>query len=489
MWQTADGSLSVANCAQCGRKLPGFVLGRKICQWCVRHEAAQRGEDVDQLQPLMPTPWAGSGTRSMILTQIFFAMNAAVFLAMALAEGSIADFSSGLLVQWGGNAGSLTLGGQWWRLLTCLFVHGGIIHIAFNMWCLWDLGALCESLYGRWTFAALYLTCGLGASAASVAWQPNGLSVGASGAIFGLAGALIASYYLGEFSMPAAAVRRTLTSVVVFVGYSLIFSAMSSRTDNAAHVGGLVTGLVLGALIAKGAPDPGQSVRRVAIFLLVLLGVSAGLMGLQHSHSYLIHAQRAGRFLAENKSEEAIAELRRVIQERPDFVPAHFALAQSYLRKSDFGNAEIELRRVLELRPGSEDAAYALGILYLEQNKNDQARSTFARMISADPNSAEARYGLGLVDLGEEKYQDALANFSLAAKFNPDFEDVDYKIGRAQFKLKNYDDAIAAFHREQEKIGDYEAVEAALADAYRAKGMTQQAEEAARKARQLSTKK
>ena len=489
MWQTAGGLLSVANCAQCGRKLPGFVLGRKICQWCIRHEAAQRGEDVDEVQPVMPTPWAASGAGSMILTQVFFAMNAAVFLGMAFAAGSITDFSSGLLVQWGGNAGSLTLAGEWWRLITCLFVHGGIIHIAFNMWCLWDLGALCESLYGRWSFGALYLICGLGASAASLAWQPNGLSVGASGAIFGLAGALIASYSLGEFSMPRSAVRGTLTSVVVFVGYSLIFSAMSSRTDNAAHVGGLVTGLVLGALIAKGAPHPGQPVRRVAIFSLALLGISVGLMALQHSHGYLIHAQRAGRFLAENKSDEAIVELQRVVQERPDFVPAHLALAQSYLRKSDYGKAEIELRRVLELRPGNEDAAYELGIMYLEQNKKDQARSTFAQMVAQDPNSAEARYGLGLVDLGEEKYQDALQNFNLTAKFNPDFEDVDYKIGRAQFQLKNYDDAIAAFHREQEKIGDYEALETALADAYRAKGMTQQAEEATRKASQLSTKK
>ena len=130
MWQTAGGLLSVANCAQCGRKLPGFVLGRKICQWCIRHEAAQRGEDVDEVQPVMPTPWAGSGASSMILTQVFFAMNAAVFLGMAFAAGSITDFSSGLLVQWGGNAGSLTLAGEWWRLITCLFVHGGIIHIA-----------------------------------------------------------------------------------------------------------------------------------------------------------------------------------------------------------------------------------------------------------------------------------------------------------------------------------------------------------------------
>src|SRR5260370_22111755 len=107
------------------------------------------------------------------------------------------------------------------------------------MWCLWDLGRLAESLYGHWTFGAVYLITGLAASVTSVAWHPTGLSAGASGAIFGIAGALISSFYLGEFSLPRAAVAGTLRSVVMFAGYNLVFGAMWGRTDNAAHVGGL----------------------------------------------------------------------------------------------------------------------------------------------------------------------------------------------------------------------------------------------------------
>ena len=124
---------------------------------------------------------------------------------------------------WGANFGPLTVGGQWWRLLTCVFLHGGLLHIAFNMWCLWDLGRLAESVYGHWTFAIVYLICGLSASIGSVLWNPAVLSVGASGAIFGIAGALIASFYLGEFSLPRAAVTGMLRSVVMFVGYNLVF--------------------------------------------------------------------------------------------------------------------------------------------------------------------------------------------------------------------------------------------------------------------------
>lgn len=425
----------------------------------------------------------------MVLTQVFFGINVAVFIGMALAGISIMEPSSQELVHWGANAGPLTLAGDWWRLLTCLFVHGGIVHIAFNMWCLWSLGGLCESLYGHWTFGAVYLISGLGASLASVVWRPGGVSVGASGAIFGLAGALIAAYYLGEFSMPRSAVMGSLRSVVAFVGYNLVFGAMIGPIDNAAHVGGLVTGLVLGALIAKGAPDPNQPVRRAAVLLIVLLAVSGGVMALQHSRSYLAHTQRAGELLDDNQPDQAIAELQHAIQQRPDYAPAHFALAQAYFRRSDFAKAEAELKRVLELSPGDEDAFYDLGITYLDEKQTQQARNTFAQMLVLNRNSADAHFGLGLVDAAEEKYQDAIHEYTLAAQSNLTAGNAYYKIGLAQAKLKNYDDAIAAYRKEQEKSGDDDYIETALADVYRAKGMTQQAEEAMRRAAQLRTQK
>ncbi|MGC2273263.1 MAG: rhomboid family intramembrane serine protease, partial [Candidatus Sulfotelmatobacter sp.] len=160
----------MANCIRCGRQLSGFTFGKKICPWCVQHEAQQRGElREDARQPVMRTPWVRRGESTITLTQVFFGINVAVFLGMVLASANPAAFLSPLqefagmeLVQWGANVGPLTISGEWWRLLTCVFVHGGLLHIGFNMWCLWDLGALSESLYGRWTFGVLYLICGLG---------------------------------------------------------------------------------------------------------------------------------------------------------------------------------------------------------------------------------------------------------------------------------------------------------------------------------------
>src|SRR5271154_2343170 len=152
------------------------------------------------------------------------------------------------------------------------------------MWCLWGLGRLAESVYDRWTFGAVYLITGLAASVASIAWNPIGVSAGASGAIFGIAGALIAAFYLGEFALPKTVVSGLLMSVLKFAGYNLVLGAFLGHTDNAAHVGGLVSGLILGALIARVAPQRDDSMRRVSVLLVGILWVFGGAVWLRHSH-------------------------------------------------------------------------------------------------------------------------------------------------------------------------------------------------------------
>jgi membrane associated rhomboid family serine protease len=283
----------MANCVRCGRQLPGFTLGRKICHWCVRHAAEQRGEIAeDATQPVMPTPWVRRREPAITLTQVIFGMNAAVFLGMALAASSILDFPVPEMVRCGANVGALTISGEWWRLLTNIFIHGGIIHIAFNMWCLWYLGALAESLYGAWTYACVYLICGIGASLASAAWHPYTPSVGASGAIFGLAGALLAGFKLGEFSVPRAELSGELRSLGAFVVFNLIFGVAMSGVDNAAHIGGLVTGLIVGALIAVIAPRREQAPRRAVVFLGVVLAVGFGAMQVAHHYGVPLRLQK-----------------------------------------------------------------------------------------------------------------------------------------------------------------------------------------------------
>lgn len=188
-------------------------------------------------------------------------LNVAVFALMALTGVPLLNPMGRQptvwqLFDWGANYGPATLNGQWWRLLSSTFIHGGIIHLALNMQCLWQLGRLTERLYGNWAFLLLYILSGLGGSVASLLWNPLTFSVGASGAIFGVAGGLVAFLYLGKLPLSRAATRSILSSTVVFVGYSLFFGFINPGIDNAAHIGGLAIGALVGALLTRPLPPP-----------------------------------------------------------------------------------------------------------------------------------------------------------------------------------------------------------------------------------------
>jgi rhomboid protease GluP len=458
---------------------------KKICQWCVHHEAVQRGEDSGNVpQPVMAAPWARRGEASITLTQIFFGASVAVFIAMVLASGPSLDFTGQVMVRLGANYGPYTLSGQWWRLVTYMFLHGGLLHIAFNMWCLWDLGALAESLYGRWTFGTIYLITGIAGGLASVAWNPQVLSVGASGAIFGLAGALIASFYLGEFSLPKIAIGGTLRSLLVFAGFNLFFGGVVGGIDNACHIGGLVSGLILGALIARVAPDPNALGRRISILLLVILVVAGSALGVQRWRGFPMRFALSLPSLSENGPNQAIAHLQAVIRQRPNFAEAHFALAVAYFSRGQYPQAEGEFQRVLELQPKQKAARFQLGMTYLNEKRPKDAENSFRELLAEDANDADARFGLALALASEGNHQAAIQEYTAAAKLS-DVPTLYYNLGISYSKLKMYDEAIAAYLKERDKNGDDIDTENALAEAYQAKGMTQQAQEARSKAAQL----
>jgi rhomboid protease GluP len=472
-----------------------LTFGKKICQWCVQHEAAQRSEeDDDARQHVMPAP----GVRreaGITLTHVFFGANLAVFLAMVLASSdplAFADpnqgFPTPLAVHFGANVGVYTLTGQWWRLLTYMFLHGNLLHIGFNMWCLWDLGALCESLYGRWTYLCIYLLTGVCGGLASAGWNPMRPSVGASGAIFGLAGALIASFYLGEFSLPSIAIRSTLRSLVFFVGFNVFFGSLFPGIDNACHAGGLVSGLILGALIARVAPEPDRPLRRAGVLFFGLLLVLGGAMGMQRWRGAPMHFGRS-TFFPTNSPEAIIADLQKEVQQNPADVSAHYSLAQLYLAQGQPSEAEAELKRILELRPQETRVRMDLATTYLRHGDIKNAQQEFAKVVAQEPNNARAHFGLGITLADQQDHQSAIGEYKTALQLDPQASRVSYRMGVSQAALKQYDNAIASFLREREISGDSWELENALADAYQAKGMRQQEQEARSKALQLQNGK
>lgn len=155
------------------------------------------------------------------------------------------------LLAWGANAGTLTVHGEWWRLVASLFLHGNIVHIAINMWVLWSAGRLTERLFGNVSIAVIYLVSGLAGNLLSIAWNPAGLSVGASGAIFGMLGAFIAYLVRGRARIPPPLLWAHLLPTALFTLFSLLNGLGQAGIDNAAHVGGLASGLVLGWGLAR----------------------------------------------------------------------------------------------------------------------------------------------------------------------------------------------------------------------------------------------
>ena len=176
--------------------------------------------------------------------------NTAIFIAMVVVA-RFGTFGPQQLLNWGANFGPLTVNGQWWRLVTALFVHFNIAHLVLNMWALWNVGRLAERLYGTRIFLVLYFVSGAFASLTSIAWDPSHTSAGASGAIFGILGAFIAFLAHQQTHMPAAIVRAHWISTLAFVLFNLVSGALQPGIDNAAHIGGLLSGYALGLILAR----------------------------------------------------------------------------------------------------------------------------------------------------------------------------------------------------------------------------------------------
>jgi len=189
-----------------------------------------------------PRTWA---TRAIVIA------NVAIWLAMVATGTDPMRPDVQTLIDWGANLLPLTVD-QPWRLFTATVLHAGLVHIGFNMWVLWDAGRLAERFYGSLQFLLIYLISGLFGSLASLFFAARtGVSVGASGAIFGVVGALLAALFTKHSKLPAGMAASMRSSMLLFVGYSLFMGFISSFIDNAAHIGGLVSGFAAAVILAE----------------------------------------------------------------------------------------------------------------------------------------------------------------------------------------------------------------------------------------------
>ncbi|MFA4965560.1 MAG: rhomboid family intramembrane serine protease [Thermoleophilia bacterium] len=254
------------SCSNCGRPIchecmiPAPVGFR--CPECVREQSAGAPRARVVTRGQIRSRWGAAGmggSRGMSVTKVLVAINV-VFFFLELAVGA-----SG--VMGGGSAKALIdLGAlvpafvfvqhEYWRLFTSAFLHLGLLHLAFNMWALWVIGDYVEATLGRLKFVILYFVSAVAGSVLVLVAAPAvGLTVGASGAVYGVFGALAAHAYINRTRDPRS--RAMLGNVVFLIVINLVFTFSSSVVSWQAHIGGLAAGAATMFLFTLGGrKDP-----------------------------------------------------------------------------------------------------------------------------------------------------------------------------------------------------------------------------------------
>ena len=182
-------------------------------------------------------------TKDYLITPILIFINIIVFVIMAIDGTGVINSDPEKLIQWGANYRELTLNGELWRLISCMFIHIGIVHLIMNLYALIFIGSLLEPIIGKSKFLTVYLITGIVASTASLWWNTFALSAGASGAIFGLFGiflALLTTNYIDK------SIRQNLLKYISIYIILNITYGFKEGIDAAAHLGGLFSGILIG---------------------------------------------------------------------------------------------------------------------------------------------------------------------------------------------------------------------------------------------------
>lgn len=412
-----------ANCRTCGAPLPSLSFGaaKDQCESCRRVHAAgshpivqrtddkggaQNAPDFSQYQP-SDSAQAVAARRPewQSATGVLIAINVAVFLLMVLADRrALMSPPQEMLIKWGADFGPLTLDNQPWRVITSGFLHIGIIHIAVNMWSLWILGRITERFIGPTSLAVTYLLTGIGASLASLAWNPLRVSAGASGPIFGFVGALMGIFFFAKSRMDPVQ-RKNLLSWVVRIAVINLFIGMTAGIDNMAHVGGMVTGAVVGSalVISVKWKTQDRAAMRRSIFVAVLVVLTLLFVPVRAKNKELLTGYRAAVALDHKDYNSAIAVLRQYAQEHPDEASAHASLGYVLQESKRDDEAAEEYKRALSLDKNQHEASVNLGIIYVAQGRGKEALPLFAGHIDKIKADAECyrSYGEALMQNGE----------------------------------------------------------------------------------------
>jgi rhomboid protease GluP len=355
-----------------------------------------------------PTPSIRLPLAKPVVTNILLGLVGLAFLAEVVISRSVTGISTAASIAAGAQVNSLIFGGDYWRLLSAIFLHGGLMHLAFNGWALFSVGRDMESLLGSVWFTAIYLLAGLAGNVAYYLLGPNVPSLGASGAIFGLIGAE-AAFFLRNRPLLGKFGRQRLGNLAMMIGINLVFGFTVPGINNIAHLGGLLVGFGLGWVMAPqyqvewalvGAEPVGMMRDRTskqrrwlgigAVTLLLLCGVWLGSQRWAESGAVLRQQAQA----ALDKSDLAGAEalLTRAVAADPTDPDNHYALGVVRAQLGELPQAAASLETVLKQVPNQVDSELMLGLVYAELGRATEARVMLERFLAQEAAGQRADY-------------------------------------------------------------------------------------------------
>ncbi len=375
---------------------------------------------------LLPT--APSGPRPVrrhypvVATYVILCLNVFIFGLMTAAGGSK---NVNVLLNFGASYGPFFRNGQYWRLVMPMFLHIGFAHLAVNMFALCVLGAYLEPLYGYGRFALLYVVSGMGGTLLSMEASSN-IAAGASGAIFGVAGAMLVTGLLHPEVVPRRWKNVFGGGILAAIVVELIFGRFIQHIDNWAHLGGLVVGLLLARLIPPAAINVDSARWSESRFQpVVLLPAAVVLIAFGTTANIYAKTQQLARLLAEadrleaaGHADRARAPLEEAKRIDPRNARVHEELGGLALARKDYGDAIREYEAALRFNHASPSESLLLATAYVESGDFAKAREVLEK--AQRPARADVQEMLGEVCSGLKLYTEAVQHYQEALKLSPD---------------------------------------------------------------------
>ena len=319
-----------------------------------------------------------SGADRPTVTHALLLLNLLLWITLEVSGGST---NAQNLIDFGALSAPLIVDGEYWRLFTAMFLHAGVMHILANSLSLFIFGQIVERTHGHARFALIYVLAGLFGSVASLTLNSTGVGVGASGAVFGIVGAL-AAYFVANRRVMGDLGRQNLVGLLVLVGINVVFGLTAPGIDNWAHMGGLASGFLLGMALGPryryGTPagpfqmpgtrvliDVNSMARRwyvVPAAVAVLVGVLwIGLAAQPETASS--HLREAERLLEDQEYDAAFERIALAIDTDPLEGKAYLLLGKAYLELGDMHRARAALGRALRSRLNDDSQREAVSLL------------------------------------------------------------------------------------------------------------------------------